>query len=261
MTATLCHIVCFSPTGGTLKIAEAVAKGTGLPCRLSDVTLPDRRAAATEISPESLAVFAVPVYFGRVERHAAEAVASLRGQGQPAVLVVNYGNRHYDDALRELRDLAIKAGFHPVAAGAFVSEHSFSTPDCPMAQGRPDTDDLERAGRFGAGVMARLAGGAAGPVAVPGAFPYKDYPDLHRAPVQHEDACSLCGLCESLCPVAAISIREAVVGTDAQACILCQACVKGCPEGARADSAPGAKETRERLAPLVQERREPEIFL
>ena len=79
--------------------------------------------------------------------------------------------------------------------------------------------------------------------------------------MQHEDKCSLCGLCESLCPVAAISIRDAVVSTDAQTCILCQACVKGCPEGARTDSAPGAKETREHVAPLVRERREPEVFL
>lgn len=260
MAATLCHIFCFSPTGGSLKIAEAIAGGTGLPRRLSDVTLPARRAAQTDLSPEALVVFAAPVYFGRVERHAADAVASLRGQGQPAVLVANYGNRHYDDALRELRDLAVKAGFVPVAAAAFVSEHSFSTPECPMAQGRPDAADLERAKRFGAEVMARLAGGAAGPIAVPGAFPYKEYPDVHRAPVQDEDKCSLCGLCESLCPVAAISIRDAAVNTDAQTCILCQACVKGCPEGARADSAPGAKETREHVAPLVRERREPEIF-
>ena len=261
MTATLCHVFCFSPTGGSLKIAGAVAEGTGLPRQLSDVTLPDQRAARTEFLPEALVVFAVPVYFGRVERHAAEAVASLQGQGQPAVLVVNYGNRHYDDALRELYDLAVKAGFVPVAAAAFVSEHSFSTPECPMAQGRPDSDDLERARRFGAEVAARLAGGAADPVSVPGAFPYKDYPDVHRAPVQNEDICTLCGLCESLCPVAAISIRDAAVHTDAQACILCQACVKGCPEGARSDSAPGAQETREHLAPLVRERREPEIFL
>ena len=265
MAATLCHIFCFSPTGGSLKIAEAIAEGTGLPRRLSDVTLPDQRSVAADFSPEALVILAAPVYFGRVERHAAEAVASLRGRGQPAVLVVNYGNRHYDDALLELRDLAIKAGFVPVAAGAFVSEHSFSTPECPMAQGRPDSDDLERAKRFGGEVMARLAGGAAtppaGPLAVPGAFPYKAYPDVHRAPVQDEDKCSLCGLCESLCPVAAISIRDAAVSTDAQTCILCQACVKGCPEGARADSAPGAKETRERLAPLVLERREPEVFL
>ena len=261
MAATLCHIFCFSPTGGSLKIAGAIAEGTGLPRRLSDVTLPDQRAARTDFSPEALVIFAAPVYFGRVERHAVEAMAALRGQGQPAVVVANYGNRHYDDALRELRDQAVKAGFDPVAAGAFVSEHSFSTPECPMAQGRPDAQDLERAKRFGAEVMARLAGGAAGPVAVPGAFPYKDYPDVHRAPVQHEEKCTLCGLCESLCPVAAISIRDQAVNTDAQTCILCQACVKGCPEGARTDSAPGAKETREHVAPLVRERREPEVFL
>ena len=40
----------------------------------------------------------------------------------PAVLVVVYGNRAYDDALLELSDIATGAGFVPLAAGAFVGE-------------------------------------------------------------------------------------------------------------------------------------------
>lgn len=261
MTISLCHIFCFSPTGSTLRIAEAIAVGTGLPFRISDVTLPDQRAHGTTFTPDSLAILAVPVYFGRVEKHAAEALARLRGQGQPTVLVVNYGNRHYDDALLELYDLAKKAGFAPVAAGAFVSEHSFSTPEYPLAQGRPDKRDLERANRFGTRIMDRLADGVVPLASVPGKSPYKEYPDVRRAPVQHQEKCSLCGLCAELCPVAAITIQDDVMSTSEQDCMLCQACVKGCPEEARTDTAPGGKETKERLTPLVKERRESEVFL
>ena len=129
MAITFCHSFCFSPTGGTAKIAGAIAEGTGLSHKLTDVTLRKHREIAAVFSPEALALLAVPVYFGRVERHAAEAINFLQGQGQPAILVVNYGNRHYDDALLELHSLAVNAGFVPIAAGAFVSEHSFSTPE------------------------------------------------------------------------------------------------------------------------------------
>lgn len=261
MNIDLCHIFCFSPTGSTLRVAEAIAVGTGLPFRISDVTLPEQRALETAFVPNSLIVLAVPVYFGRVEKHAAGAVAALRGRGQPAVLVVNYGNRHYDDALLELHTLSKKAGFMPMAAGAFVSEHSFSTPEYPLAQGRPDRRDLERANLFGTEIMNRLADGPVPLPLPPGKRPYKDYPELHRAPVQHQEACSLCGLCEALCPVAAITIRDGLVITDEDICMVCQACVKGCPEGARTDTAPGGKETKERLIPLVKERREPEVFI
>ena len=261
MSITHCQCFCFSPTGGTVKIAGAVAEGTGLSTKLIDVTLPEHRSQKTVFSQESLVILAVPVYFGRVAKHAAEALAALRGQGQAAVLLVTYGNRHYDDALLELHDLAVSAGFVPVAAGAFIAEHSFSTPEDPMAAGRPDEPDLERAVRFGAEAMGLLAQGVRKLEAVPGNSPYKPYPDVYRAPVQ-KSPCALCGQCVSLCPTAAISISgTGEVSTSEQDCILCQACVKNCPEGARLDSAPGAAETRERLSPLVRTRREPEVFM
>ncbi len=259
MAITFCHSFCFSPTGGTAKIAEAIAEGTGLSHKLTDVTLRKHREIATVFSPEALVLLAVPVYFGRVERHAAEAISSIQGQGQPAILVVNYGNRHYDDALLELHSLAVNAGFVPIAAGAFVSEHSFSTPESPMAAGRPDQRDLEQAKLFGVEVMRSLAKGVSLLASVPGNTPYKAYPDVHRAPVQHTP-CAMCGLCVDQCPVDAISVNGDEINTDEQLCILCQACVKGCPEGARIDSAPGAKETREKLGPYVKNRREPEMF-
>lgn len=45
----------------------------------------------------------------------------------------------------------------PVAAGAFVGEHSYSTPATPIAQGRPDARDLIAATAFGAQVREKLA--------------------------------------------------------------------------------------------------------
>lgn len=45
----------------------------------------------------------------------------------------------------------------PVAAGAFVGEHSYSTPETPIAQGRPDAQDLAAATAFGAQVREKLA--------------------------------------------------------------------------------------------------------
>lgn len=59
-----------------------------------------------------------------------------------AIIVVVYGNWDYVDALIELRDIAVKMGFKPIAAAAFIGEHSFSTEDSPIAYGRPDISDL-----------------------------------------------------------------------------------------------------------------------
>ena len=56
--------------------------------------------------------------------------------------MVVYGNRDYEDALLELSDRAKDWGLTPVAAGAFIGEHSYSRPSLPVAEGRPDEDDL-----------------------------------------------------------------------------------------------------------------------
>lgn len=50
----------------------------------------------------------------------------MQGNGALAVPVVLFGNRDYDDALIELRDILENNGLHTIAAGAFVGEHSFS---------------------------------------------------------------------------------------------------------------------------------------
>lgn len=260
MSPSACHVICFSPTGTTRKVACAVAAGVGLPFSILDITLPGKREAPCSLDPDELLIVAVPVYYGRVVKLAAEYFATLKGRGQPAVLLVNYGNRHYDDALLELLYLAKTGGLRPLAAGAFVSEHSFSTPDYPMAQGRPDADDLALAVDFGRQVAKKLCeSGFPSLDYLPGNAPYKIYPDFHRAPVS-DAHCTCCGVCVDLCPTGAIVIKSDSLSTDEQACIVCQACVKICPENARRDTKPGVLETREHLKTLTAERRKPELF-
>lgn len=63
-----------------------------------------------------LCVIAVPVYGGRVAATALQRLQRLKGNGSPAILVVVYGNRDYEDALLELRDTAVQLGFVPLTA-------------------------------------------------------------------------------------------------------------------------------------------------
>ena len=47
-----------------------------------------------------------------------------------------------------------------------------------------------------------------------------------------EEACRLCGACQTVCPTEAISLGEAAVKVNAEACCGCGACVEVCPNGA-----------------------------
>ncbi len=259
MSITRCIIVCFSPTDASRRLAEAVAQGMGLPVTEHDITLPEGRDAPAPSFDGALVILAAPVYAGRIPVTASEVFAALPGNGAPAVLLVSYGNRHYDDALLELKDLAVGAGFRPLAGGAFVAEHSLDNEEYPMAPGRPDAADLQKARDFGKQAMAALQKGPAGELSVPGNTPYRPYPTGPvPAPVCTE-ACLLCGTCVDVCPTGAITLDDALVTMDSP-CIFCQACVKKCPHDARVADSERARATRERLKPLMSTRREPELF-
>jgi len=259
------ELVYFSPTGTTQRVLSAIALGYGEPAaRARDLTLEADEAFVP--APGSLTVIGAPVYGGRVAPLAAERLKTLSGGGAPAAVVVCYGNRAFEDALIELRDIAAARGFVPVAGAAFIGEHSYSTPDKPLAPGRPDASDLALAEAFGLAVRKRLESlppmdlAALPPLSVPGAFPYKTLgPAAPMAPETDPDACVLCGACAVVCPTAAVTVSDEVA-TDVPACIRCCACVKSCPSGARTLAAPRIEEIRGWLYENHRDRRAPETF-
>ena len=147
MRYTSVHLVYFSPTHTSAKIAYAIAEGMKVTTFAEwDLTYEVPEEANLE---DELTVVAVPVYGGRVAETAVERLRNFRADQAPVVPVVVYGNRDYEDALLELSDLLKEKGFVPVAAAAFIGEHSFSRPDMPVAAGRPDEEDLRKAMAFG----------------------------------------------------------------------------------------------------------------
>lgn len=142
------HIIYFSPTHTSAKTAYAIAEGLNGDVLLeSDITY-DAPAEGLEIHDDELTIVAAPVYGGRVAETAMERLRAFHAHQAPVVPVVVYGNRDYEDALKELSDTLVDAGFVPVSAGAFIGEHSFSRKDMPIAAGRPDDADHEAAVSF-----------------------------------------------------------------------------------------------------------------
>ena len=265
MKCNAAQLIFFSPTKTTLRVAEAVAKGMGCADVSSlDLTYPAEGAGG---AAGDVAVIGVPVYAGRMPGVAVERLrARVRGEGRPAVLLAVFGNRAFEDCLIELRDLAVELGFVPVAAAAFIGEHSFSSAELPVALGRPDGADLDKAVAFGAAVAGKLDGlgslDEAGDLSVPGDFPYRDgCAPNGLAPVTLADLCTLCGECERMCPVQVIRVTEETVETDGSGCIRCSACIRACPTEARVWQALKIREINEFLHANHGARKEPQTFL
>ena len=260
MPSTL-HLIYFSPTKTTRKIVEAIAVGTSArELRHYDLT---RLEAGLDLHlTDGLAVIGVPVYAGRVPEVCLQRMAGLSATGVPVVLVALYGNRAFEDALVELRDVAVGKGFSVLAAGAFVGEHSYSLAGQPIAPGRPDAQDLQKARKFGAQIAAKrqMSSLAAAPH-IPGDTPYKERVPLGGiAPATDKALCTLCGTCAKVCPTFVIQVEEEVK-TAAENCVMCCACVKACPEQARTLTHPMIESRRQMLVANFSQRREPEIFL
>lgn len=274
------HLVFFSPTHTSAKIARAVGDGIGMGRRMeTDLTL-DESADPIEIT-NALTVIAAPVYGGRVAPVALKRLKRLKGNNAPAILIAVYGNRNYEDALIELRDTAVELGFTPLSAGAFIGEHSYSTTNMPIAAGRPDASDLQIAFQFGQDSLNKLIEKTAvtspelqaacklkslgGKLSIllssffiKGTSPYKIVQAGKPACPVCTEACFVCGECVEVCPTHAISISKdgSQIETDINRCIKCCACVKECPNEARVFHTPFAAILHEKF----NTRREPELF-
>lgn len=258
-------LICFSPTGTTRKVLESVAKGIGAEdVACVDLTLPGRSKQAIDPFSDELVLIGAPVYGGRLPLDAIHRFRRLKATNTPAILIVVYGNREFEDALLELKNLAIELGFNPVAGGAFIGEHSFATPELAIANGRPDSLDVQKAMGFGEEIKNRIKAlpspDAGIPVNIPGRFPYEGGArSMAVSPVTVDGKCTVCGACEGVCPTAAISVGEAVE-TSIERCIRCCACIKHCPTGARVWEDDTMKSIANWLHEHCSIRKEPQIF-
>jgi len=259
-------LIYFSPTGTTQKVLESIAKGIAVQdVEHINLTLP--QGAQRKIPPfsDELVIMGAPVYGGRLPVDAIHRFKKLKASNTLAILIVVYGNRAFEDALLELKNLAIELGFYPVAGGAFIGEHSFATKDVPIANGRPDDQDVQTAMDFGVKIKERITAMQSPDgqmdLEIPGRFPYEagGARSMAASPVIQENLCTVCGACAGVCPTAAISINGSVT-TKTELCIRCCACIKNCPTGARIMDDSMMKTITNWLNENCSTRKEPQIF-
>lgn len=235
--------IYFSPTGTTKKVINAIVKGMDIINNASiDLTCYDTRNGSIPIISEDIILIGVPVYATGVPNILKSFLTNLKGNNKPIVLVTVYGNMSEGTALNELYSITENSGFKIVGAGSFIGEHSFSTEETPIAKGRPNYEDLNKAEEFGRKIIEKMLNMndlSNNTLQIPmGKKPLmaKILPEdsarvFTKPPFVDITLCNKCGACIKLCPMNAIN--KDTLKVNENKCIRCFCCVKICNKKAR----------------------------
>lgn len=251
----ICEI-CFSPTGGTKKAADILAKEFDQRPDFIDLTNSKEDFSSISIEEDTLALIAVPSYGGRVPQIASQRISCIHGNGTKAIILCVYGNRAYDDTLAEERDIASEAGFHIIAAVTAIAEHSICR---QFAAGRPDVQDTNQLIGFTQKIKNKLNAKDFSTPNIKGAPQYKKNINAGMIPKPTRD-CVRCGLCAMKCPVQAIDHNNPKK-VSGNICISCMRCTYICPHSARKVSNVKLAAVNTMLKKACSNRKECELYI
>lgn len=251
--------IYFSPRGTTKKVADTLL--AAMDGKVGGIDLLKKPVKKLLSFPsDTVTIVSLPVYAGRIPALTVESLKNLKGNGTPAVAVVVYGNRDYDDALLELRDLLTDQGFCVVAAAAFIGRHSIFP---QVARNRPDGGDLKEIQAFGKKCQSLLRSMEflpSKPIEVKGNSPYRKAGKVPLKPAGNKNTCTLCGACAAICPTGAIDMKN-YWKIKKKLCISCGACIRICPKNSRGYRGPIYKITSSKFVKKFSVRKDPDIFL
>lgn len=267
------NVMYFSGTDTTKKIVCGIAKKVSenvdknITINNIDFTLPEVRKKSASFTEEDIVIVGVPVYAGRVPNVLLKYLNSIIGNGALAIPVVVYGNRNYDDALIELKDILELDGFKVIAGAAFIGEHSFSN---TLAKNRPDEKDMAIVSDFANQIYNKIMTQVPiETVSIKGNKPYRKYYmpkdengnpiDIRKVTPKTNSNCINCKLCVSVCPMGSIDSED--VSKLNGICIKCCACIKKCPAHAKYFDDNGYLKHKHELEINFVNRREPELFI
>lgn len=244
--------VYFSPSGTTEKVVNEIAKNFNMNRENYDLlSFNDEKSFDNE-----LVIIGIPVFNGRIPKTARERLSKMKGNQTKTIVVLNYGNMEYGDALLELTELLKENNFQIIGVATTVSQNALFK---PIAHNRPDENDLIRINEFSQKIIEKLKDNTENEIFVSGYKPYPDYTTPAFSVICDENLCTECLDCAYTCPEDAI-MEDKPKMTKISDCTRCSTCINVCSEGARSFSGAEYELEKEDAMNNFLERKEAEFF-
>ncbi|MFA8342514.1 MAG: flavodoxin family protein [Rhodothermaceae bacterium] len=146
--------IFFSPTNTTKKILDGITKGISV-TSVKNYNLSSEEIQSISIN-SGLSLIGIPVYNGNLHEEAVKQLNKFNAEKQLCVVVITYGDEHYENLLDELKELVKDRGFIPVAAAAFLGKAKFTDINDPVPVDVPDKADIDACLKFGHKINEKL---------------------------------------------------------------------------------------------------------
>ena len=233
----------FSATGNTAKVAEEIRRrlvSLGAAVDVLDITSYSDRQKEIDPDPFQAFIFGAPVHSNRAPRLFREWLLGLDGKGRKCSTFFTYGGFKVHPSHYSTGKILKKRHFDLVSSAEFLGAHTFNLAGWNAMAKRPDQNDLKVAGEYALKTFRRFTGDDQGrpdefektqySEKELDAFEHSRYKLVRQLPTRDGKECSMCMICEELCPTSAMDAKKGEA--DRERCIICLRCIMNCPEDA-----------------------------
>ncbi|MCT4688468.1 EFR1 family ferrodoxin [Vallitalea sp.] len=234
-------IAFFSATGNTKKIATVIKnklKELGVNVTSVDITSYSSRQKELKIDEYDGIFFGFPIYSMRAPRICREWLHNINGKGKKCSVFFTYGGFGKDPAHYYTKQILDENNFKLVSSAEFVSAHTFNYSGWLAAQNRPNQSDYKIAEEYTVKTINKFITKEAyipieydKPIFSSEQLDQAEKYRFHvitKLPTRDGVNCSMCGLCENICPTKAMDAEKGLADLDS--CISCFRCIANCPD-------------------------------
>lgn len=234
-------LIYFSATGNTKRMADTVEnylKDHDISVTKIDITSHESRKEQISLSKYDAVIFGFPIYSLRAPRVCRQWLEKLDGNGKKCSVFFTFGGFGKAPAHYYMNELLEKRSFTLVSTAEFLGVHTFNRCGWQAAEGRPNESDFKAAEEYTHKTLKRFMGEDTNiisdfnkPMYLPDQLDMAEkfrFKLITQLPTRDAQNCSMCMLCEKLCPTNAMDAEKGIA--DPASCIACFRCIANCPD-------------------------------